>query len=76
MWHVTPNVVYLRYSTEFQEIAETLESKAKKRDLDGATLAYVKMTMNCVNCHKLVRENKFVSMRTIPEATIPVGIVE
>jgi hypothetical protein len=29
---------------------------AKDKNLDGAALAYVQLTMSCVNCHKYVRE--------------------
>lgn len=43
------------YSFEFQELVEQLEAKAVAKDIDGTTLAYVRLTMNCVNCHKELR---------------------
>jgi hypothetical protein len=58
-WRVTPNVNYLRLSNEFQDLADDMEGKAKQKNLDGATLAYVKMTMLCVKCHQLTRENRW-----------------
>ena len=61
-WRVSPNVNYLRLSAEFQDLAGELAAKAKERNLDGATLAYVKLTMNCVKCHKLVREERLISL--------------
>jgi len=61
-WRVSPNVNYLRLSAEFQDLAEEMAAKAKERNLDGATLAYVKLTMNCVKCHKLVREERLISL--------------
>ncbi len=33
----------------------TIEKNARNRNIDGATLAYLKLTMNCVQCHKYVR---------------------
>jgi hypothetical protein len=62
-WRVTPDITYLGYSREFQRLADELVQQAKEKDIDGATLAYVQLTLNCVNCHKLVRENKFVTAR-------------
>ncbi len=46
---------YLAFTTEFQRATDELIQKAKDKNIDGATLAYVRLTMNCVNCHKYVR---------------------
>ncbi|MBX6313686.1 MAG: hypothetical protein IRY99_12320 [Isosphaeraceae bacterium] len=46
---------YLAYTTDFQRIADDLMKSAKAKNLDGATLAYTRMTINCVDCHKFVR---------------------
>jgi hypothetical protein len=46
---------YLVYTTEFQRITDDLSEKAEAKNIDGATLAYLRLTMNCVNCHKYVR---------------------
>ena len=62
-WRVSPNVNYLRLSAEFQDVASEMEAKAKEKNLDGATLAYVNLTMTCVKCHKLVREQRLISLR-------------
>ncbi len=61
-WRVTPNINYLRLSSEFQDLAEEVARNARKRNLDGATLAYVDLTMNCVKCHKLVRDEKLITL--------------
>jgi cytochrome c556 len=42
----------------FQKSADTLAAKSKEKNLDGATLAYVEMTMSCVNCHNSFRGKK------------------
>jgi hypothetical protein len=42
-------------TTEFQRYADDLIKNARQHNIDGATLAYLKLTMNCVQCHKFVR---------------------
>jgi cytochrome c556 len=57
-WEVPtiPNVEeYLPYTTEFQRLCDELTTAAKAKNIDGATLAYVRLATNCVNCHKYVR---------------------
>jgi len=43
---------YAVYSREFQTMAEDLVARSDEKNLKGATLAYINLTMNCVNCHK------------------------
>jgi cytochrome c556 len=62
-WRISPNINYLRLSAEFQDLAAELAARAKANNLDGATLAYVKLTMKCVSCHKLVRDERLISLR-------------
>jgi cytochrome c556 len=47
---------YTMYSDDFRRNAERATKMAREKNLDGAALAYVQLTMNCVNCHKHVRE--------------------
>jgi cytochrome c556 len=57
-WEVPtiPNATdYVAMTTEFQRNADELLKQAKARNIDGATLAYLKVTMSCVQCHKFVR---------------------
>jgi hypothetical protein len=42
----------------FQRSADMLAAKAKEKSLDGATLAYMDMTMSCVACHNHFRGKK------------------
>jgi hypothetical protein len=58
-WEVPtiPNVgEYVTFTSEFQRLADELVKKAREKNMDGATLAYLRLTMNCVNCHKYVRQ--------------------
>lgn len=42
----------------FQRSADNLAEKAKAKNLDGATLAYMDMTRSCVACHSHFRGKK------------------
>ena len=47
---------YEYHANNFQRAAETAIEKAKAKNIDGATLAYLDLTMTCVRCHQHVRE--------------------
>jgi hypothetical protein len=47
---------YIVFTSEFQRLTDELVQKAREKNMDGATLAYLRLTMNCVNCHKYVRQ--------------------
>jgi hypothetical protein len=58
--------MYEVQTNNFRRAAETLIQKAKAKNLDGATLAYVDMTVTCVRCHQYcrdIRDTKFVPER-------------
>ncbi len=54
-WRVFENPDYEQQSVLFRRHVDALVRAAKDKNLDAATLAYVRMTMSCVDCHKLVR---------------------
>jgi cytochrome c556 len=54
-WNVLQTEDYLQHSIEFRRAANAVTEAAKQKNLDGATLAFVDMTMKCVRCHKYVR---------------------
>ena len=47
---------YENHANYFQRSAELAIEKAKAKNIDGATLAYVEMTVTCVRCHQYTRE--------------------
>jgi hypothetical protein len=58
-WEVAtiPGVTdYVMLTTDFQRHADELVKQSKAKNIDGATLAYVKLTMSCVQCHKFIRD--------------------
>jgi hypothetical protein len=54
-WNVLQTQDYLQHSIAFRRAANAVTEAAKDKNLDGATLAYVDMTMKCIRCHKYVR---------------------
>lgn len=54
-WSLIEHPDYARLSAEFRKNVEMLGSAAQNKNLDGVTLAYVRVTMSCVDCHKFVR---------------------
>lgn len=54
-WQAFPSMEYERFSGEFRRLAGELAQQADAKNIDGATLSYVQLTINCVNCHKYVR---------------------
>ena len=54
-WQVIQTEDYMRHSEDFRRIADLLAETAAKKNLDGAVLAYFRLTQNCVDCHRHVR---------------------
>lgn len=46
---------YVEHADDFRRIINKLAVAAKEKRLDGATLAFLDVTMSCVECHKHVR---------------------
>jgi hypothetical protein len=54
-WQVLQTEDYARQSAEFRRSCDSLRNAAKAGNLDGAALAWMEVTMKCVQCHKYVR---------------------
>ena len=54
-WRIFENPNYEQQSATFRRHVDSLVKAAREKNLDAATLAYVRVTMSCVDCHKLVR---------------------
>jgi len=55
-WQVLQTADYARHSEEFRRSCNSLRAAAKARNLDGAALAWMEVTMKCIQCHKYVRD--------------------
>jgi hypothetical protein len=60
---ISPNLTYVKYAVEFVNITDELARRAKDQDLNGATLSYIRLTINCVECHKFTRDNRILDRR-------------
>jgi len=54
-WQAFQNPDYTQHSATFRRHANALTQAAQDKNLDAATLAYVRLTMSCIDCHKMVR---------------------
>jgi cytochrome c556 len=54
-WHVIDSDEYARRSKDFQQEASDLKKHAEEKNLDAATIDYMRLTMTCVECHKHLR---------------------
>lgn len=57
-WSVLQTQTYRELSNEFRRASRSLNESARAKNLDGASLAYVQLTLNCVQCHKHVRQER------------------
>lgn len=57
-WQLIRSPSYEIHSADFIRTTEKLVKKAKEKNMDGAALAYVEMTLSCVRCHQYVREHR------------------
>jgi hypothetical protein len=62
---------YELHANAFQRSAEMIASKAKAKNLDGATLAYLDLTLTCVRCHQYTRE---VRIGQLPQPALGDGL--
>jgi len=65
-WRVFENPDYDQQSVLFRRHVDSLVKAARGKNLDAATLAYVRVTMSCVDCHKLVRGKLVASADAVP----------
>jgi hypothetical protein len=70
-WRVFENPDYDQQSVFFRRHVDSMVKAAKDQNLDAATLAYVRVTMSCVDCHKLVRGKLVAAMDGLPPAAKP-----
>jgi hypothetical protein len=59
-WAVLASPEYVRYTEAFTRTAQNLVDAARDRDLEAAPLAYVSLTLTCVQCHRYVARARVV----------------
>ncbi len=54
-WMAQQSPDYTRFTADFRRQAQNLVSEARRKNVDGATVAYFQLTIRCENCHKIIR---------------------
>jgi hypothetical protein len=67
-WRAIKSPKYDAFSNEFQRNLESLKKASNKKNVDAASLAYVEMTLTCVKCHQLLRDER---MGRAPAVDVP-----
>lgn len=57
-WNVVQTEEYRKQSEDFRRACDSIEKSAVAKDIHRAALAYVALTVRCVECHSYMRENK------------------
>jgi hypothetical protein len=67
-WKVRSTPEYERFTTDFIRSAEALDKAAQKGGADAASVAYFRLTVSCVNCHRHLRGVEAVRLDPKPES--------
>lgn len=59
-WQVVEGPIFAQQSAEFRNAAKEISKYAKKKNLDGASLSYLHLTMTCIACHKQIKKSVVV----------------
>ena len=64
-WNASKDPQFIQHSKEFERATTQLAKYARDKNLDGASLMYVQLTLNCIECHRFVRD-KAIQLRGQP----------
>lgn len=57
-WHKLDDADFLHYAKSFQNSADFLVQEAKKKSVEGVSMGYVRVTLDCMQCHNFVRAGR------------------
>ncbi|KAA5543740.1 hypothetical protein FYK55_11170 [Roseiconus nitratireducens] len=57
-WNVVQTQEYQKQSNDFRRACDSIEKAAEAKDASRAALAYVTLTVRCIECHRYMRDNK------------------
>ena len=61
-WSQPHSPAYAGYGDDFRAALERIIGAAEKQNIDDAALNYVQVVLNCVQCHKVVREGQALAL--------------
>jgi len=59
-WQVVQGPIFAQQSAEFRNAAKEIARYAQKKNIDGASLSYLHLTMTCIACHKQIKKTVVV----------------
>ena len=54
-WNVYSTKTYLQQSSDFRRSLQVVKDAAKEKNVDRAALGYVNLTVQCLECHRFLR---------------------
>lgn len=55
-WHKLEDPAFLAKAQTFQNSASFLAEQAKDKNLEGVAIGYMRITLDCMQCHNFVRK--------------------
>lgn len=55
-WNVHTTLEYLQQSEDFRATVTQMKRSAEEKNLDAVGLAYVKLSISCIDCHRYARK--------------------
>ena len=76
MWTSFKSPSYVQDSADFVRTAERLVKQSKANDLEGASLTYAQLTIQCVNCHRRVRNRGVANAENLSQVVAGLADVQ
>ena len=57
-WNVYTTIEYLDHSSDFRRALNVITKAAHEENLDRAALGYVNLTVQCIECHRYLRQKE------------------
>ncbi len=57
-WNTHTTINYLDHSADFRRALNVITKAAHEENLDRAALAYVNLTVQCIECHRYLRQKQ------------------
>lgn len=68
VWEQMASPRFVQDTADFLAAVEFMDRMAAARDADGASLAFVRLTMTCANCHRHMRTASVADLNSRPRA--------
>jgi hypothetical protein len=63
-WNIIQTKEYMRMSDSFRDTTTQLSRAAENRNADAVGLAFIKLTISCIDCHRYAAEVRAARMET------------